>query len=302
MLKVKTLLAGGLLLCAAYAHADDDADAKRALKLSGNIGLTGFQDMVDARTPEKLSIRGGLRYRVDVLENDFRGAIDATRKAERHELSLYAGGSLLGMIDVAARFPFLVTRDKTNRFGLPDLPSDRDHGWGDLDLAAKVSLSLGLVDAAVFAKGRIPSGEPEVRDLGEFEYGLAASLTLFNHHLAGHANVSGLQVEEGLSALRFRVGASFVVLDFEDLLVRVYGYGDGIEYEGRATTDFDLDFGAQAILFGFVSVELGTTVRIVDGGYLDDSVRDALRGQGITDRHFDDDGTWALELGVGIVF
>ncbi|MEZ6188470.1 MAG: hypothetical protein R3F62_26145 [Planctomycetota bacterium] len=302
MLNAKNWIALALVASAACAWADDDDDAKRALKLSGSLGLTGFRDMVDARTPGVLSVRGGLRYHVDVTDQDFKGAIDATRKAQRHELSLYAGGSLLGMIDVAGRVPYLITREETNRFGLPDLSADDDYGWGDVDLAAKVSLSLGLIDAAVFATGRIPSGEPAVRDLGQFEYGLAASLTLFNHHFAAHGNVSGLQVEEGLSALRYRVGASFVLLDFDALLLRVYAYGDGIEYEGRANSDIDVDFGVQAILFEFVSVELGTTLRVIDGNFLDKDTRRQLIQQGITDRHFDDDGTWAVELGVGIVF
>lgn len=303
MLKLTPWLAACLIACAAVAHADDDDDdAKRALKLSGSTGLTGFRNMVDARTPGTLSFRGGLRYLVNVVDNDFRGALNATRKQRRHDITLYAGGSLLGLIDVAAKIPFVFDRQKTSINGLPDPRDDNDKGWGDVDLAGKISLELGPFDVAAYALGRLPTGEPEVRDLAELEYGVAASFTIFNHHLAAHGNLAGLQVEKGLTALRYRVGVSFVILDFDTLLLRVYGYGNGIEFEGRADSDIDLDFGAQAILFGFLSVELGTSVRLLDANFLDDSAKKALRGQGIFDRHFEDDGTWAIEFGVGIVF
>ena len=109
--------------------------------------------------------------------------------------------------------------------------------------------------------------------------------------------------EEGLSALIFRAGASFVVWSDDFLLLRVYGYGDGIEYEGRADFDLDIEFGAQAILFGFLTAEVGTSLRLKDAGFLDSSAKAALRdGLGVFDRHFEDDGTWQVHLALGVVF
>jgi len=297
-----------LAALAAPVLADDEDDggggggAAEAIKLAGTIGLTGFRDMVDARVPDGLSIRGGIRYDLLVVDQDFSGAVRATRKADRHEFTLYGGASLLGLIDAAARIPYLYTDDEINRRGLVDRDADEDIGWGDFDLAAKVALEVGPLDVAPFVFGRFPTGEPDVRDLAEFHYGAAATFSFFGDFIAAHANLAGVQIEEGLSAFRYRFGVSLVGVATSALLVRVYGYLDGVEFEGRADSDIDLELGAQAILFELITVEVGASTRLLDSGFLDDSAKEALAGQNVFDRHFDDDGTWQLQVGVGVVF
>lgn len=301
---LSTLLAGS-----GYAEEDSgdssglrETDAARALRLSGRIGLTGFQDMVDARTPATVSLRAGIRYDLGVRSLDFNGAQKAVRDKQVHDFSVYAGGSLLGLVDVAASIPWSYRVDDTDLRGARDFV-ERDRGWADFDFAAKVSLDVwGPLTLAPYLHGSFPTGEPQVRDLLEFEGGVAATLSLFNHYLAVHGNAGGFLQEEGLSALRFRAGVSAVVWSDPGLLLRVYAYGDGIEYEGRPSTDIDLEFGVQTILFGFISLEAGASVRLLDAGYLSKTTKRSLRNANVFDRHFDDDGTWNLHFAAGVVF
>jgi hypothetical protein len=296
-------LACALLLLAAPVARAETSDAERARALPGRLGLTGFHDMVDARVPKLLSVRGGLSYRAFVTDQDFRGAIDTTRELETHDVDLYAGVSALGLLDAAIRVPIVYRRDDVDLRGVGEqLQARYDQGVANLDVAGKVSLDLGPISLAPYASGKLPTGDGSLDDLARFDFGVAATFTLFNEYLAIHANVGGLTEEEGLQAFRYRIGASAVVFATKPLLVRIYGYGDGLEYEGRADTDFDIDFGAQAIIFGIFQVGAGFTTRLVNGQYIDDELRDRLDFEGVFDRHFDDDGTWALELNAGVVF
>ncbi|MBL4847500.1 MAG: hypothetical protein JKY65_18435 [Planctomycetes bacterium] len=282
--------------------SEGDRGAGLAIRLPGRIGLTGFQDMVDARSPKgPFSIRGGVRYDVTMIEQDFDGAVRNTREKEIHDLSIYVGGSLFGLVDVSARIPWSYRVEENNLSGLRDTV-DRDHGWADFDFAAKVTLQLGPVTLAPYVKGRFDTGEPEVNDLMEFEWGAAGTFSILNDYVSFHGNAAGFTREQGLFAVKFRLGVSFVVWTGPALTLRVYGYGDGVEYEGRAKTDGDFEFGAQAILFEFLTVEVGASVRLLDAGYLDETTKDSLRAQNVYDRHFDDEGTWQIQLAIGVVF
>ena len=233
----KLLLALLLVLCpVGLAHAEDgdekDSDAARAIALPGRLGLTGFNDMVDARTPKLISVRAGLRYDFDIQERDFDGAVKATREKVEHELELYAGGSVFGLVDVSARLPYVFRREENALRGVADF-ADRDRGWGDFDLAAKVTLNCGgFFSVAPYVHGRFATGEPEVEGLYSGTYGVAATASILNDYLAVHGNVAGFQQEQGLSSLIFRAGVSFVAWSDDMLLLRVYGYADGIEDEG----------------------------------------------------------------------
>jgi hypothetical protein len=285
---------------------DDKSDSapSRAINFPGTLGLGGMQDMVDARTPEDfIALRAGVRYSVLVEEQSFDGALDVTRERERHAATFYAGGSLLGLVDVSIRIPFVYDKEDRSINGFPDPAADYDKGWGNISLAGKVTLKLGPVEVAPYLHGLFPTGEPAVEDLAELEYGVAGSFFLLNDYLGVHGNLAGIQIEGGISALRYRVGASFVVWSTRPLLLRVYGYGDGIEFEGGADSDIDIEFGVQALLFRVITVEIGASVRLLDAGRLDDTVKDDLaQDLGVLDEHFDDEGTWALTFGAGIAF
>lgn len=289
------------LACASPAHALE-SDAEAAINLPNRLGLAGFQDMVDARVPDLLSVRGGLRYDAFVQNRDFDGAVEAEIDREQHDFGAYVGVSALGLLDAAVRFPFIYRRDTAEVDGLPDPSGSYDQGWGDIDVAGKVAIGLGPIVLAPYAHGRLPTGEPDVGEVAELEWGGAATFSILNEYVAVHANLAGLNVEGGETAFRYRLGASVVVLATDALLLRVYGYGDGIEYEGHADSDFDIDLGVQAIVMKIFFVEVGGSVRLVDAGKIDDEVKDGA-GAAIAavDRHFEDEGTWGLSLAAGVV-
>ncbi len=300
--------AAWLALAAALALAPgalaEESDAEPAIGFPGTLGLTGMRDMVDARVPAVLSIRAGARYDVTVLEHKFRSAFRAARNQQSHEFTLYGGASALGLLDASVRLPFVYRRDGIEFDGQPSPRARYDQGWGDLDVAAKVAWGLGPVVLSPFAFGKLPSGEPDVGDFARFEYGVAATFDFLNRYLAVHANLAGVQAEEGRQAIRYRLGASAVVWADEGFVVRVYGYGDGIEYEGSIDSDFDVDFGVQALL-GLLTFELGMSVRLVDTGQIDDALRGARSpadGVGIFERHITPAGHWSLVAGVGVMF
>jgi hypothetical protein len=264
--------------------------------------------MVDARVPDGLySIRGGARYDVTVIERQFEGALDATLEQTHHELGLYVGASFLEIGDIGVRVPYVWDRAELTLDGGPSPGKTGRNGWGDLELAGKVSLDLldfgvARLVLAPYLLGSVPTGEPEVEDLWEAEYGAAATLSMLNEYLSVHGNVSGLQREHGLSAIRYRVGAAFVVWGDHNAVLRLYGYADGIEYEGQANSDINVDFGAQGLLLEFITIELGASVRVVDGGFVDDDLDDELDAIGVLDRHVDDEGTWNVQLSLGFLF
>jgi hypothetical protein len=282
--------------------AAKDSDAEDAIGLPGFLGLTGFQDMVDARVPSLLSIRTGARYDLTVTEQSFKTNVHTVREAQQHEFVAYAGVSALGLIDAAVRAPFVYERDDTHLRGLTNQIKTRyGAGWGDLDVAGKVSLHAGPIVLAPFLYGRLPSGEPKVRDLGRFEYGLAGTFSILNEYLAVHGNIVGVQYEKGDAAFRYRVGVSVVVLATDLVLLRAYGYGDGIEYGGTPGSDFDLDFGVQAIIAKIFTCEVGSSIRLHDSGKIDDDLKDDLTARQAFDRHFDDTGSWGLTLSAGVM-
>lgn len=298
---------GALVACAlACAGASParalESDAEPAIGLPSRLGLTGFQDMVDARVPDLLSVRGGLRYDVLVQNRDFDGAVEAEVDSEQHDFGAYVGVSALGLLDAAVRFPFIYRRDTAEVNGLPDPSGSYDQGWGDIDVAGKVAFGLGPIVLAPYAHGKLPVGEPDVGDVAELEWGGAATFSILNQYVGVHANLAGVNIEGGEVAFRYRLGASFVVLATDGLLLRLYAYGDGIEYEGHADSDFDVDLGVQAIVAKIFFVELGGSVRLVDAGTIDDELKDGA-GAAISsiDRHFEDEGTWGLSLTAGVI-
>lgn len=300
----RTVLLAALTALALMSRAQAlESDAEPAIGLPSRLGLTGFQDMVDARVPSLLSVRGGLRYDAFVQNRDFDGAIEAELDTEEHEFGAYVGVSALGLLDAAVRFPFIYRRETAEVNGLPDPSGSYDQGWGDIDIAGKVAFGMGPIVLAPYAYGKLPVGEPDVGDVAELEWGGAATFSILNQYVAVHGNLAGVNIEGGEMAFRFRLGASVVVFASDSLLLRVYGYGDGIEYEGQADTDFDIDMGVQAIFMKIFFAELGTSVRLVDAGKIDDDLKDGA-GAAIqsVDKHFDDEGTWGLSLTVGVIF
>jgi hypothetical protein len=303
-----TLLSLLILGPVASVRAEGEEEEKKAegaelaINFPGSLGLTGMQRMVDARTPEGLvAIRGGVRYRVDITERTIHSATDVEFEEERHELGVYVGGSVLGWVDAAVKIPFTWYELNGRVKGGPDFETDV-RGWGDMDAAAKVSIEFGPIVLAPYLIGHLPTGESQVEDLLEFEYGVSGTFSILNEYLSVHGNVAGLQREKGLSAIRYRVGAAFVIWADHNAVIRLYGYLDGVEFEGEANSDLNGDLGVQAALLEFITLELSGSVRVIDGGFVDEDLNDELDSIGLKDRHIDDEGTWSLQFAVGFLF
>jgi len=314
--RTAALLAAALLLAGpcAVARADDSggSDADKAIRFPGHLGLTGFMDMVDARIPGVLQIRSGLRYRATVTQrtfSDLGSGASLSQRTEEHTLDAYLGVSLLGLVDASIRLPYIVSKDQSNnRKGITDLASITEDGFANVDLAGKISLTLGPFQVAPYLYGRLPSGERSVRDFAELNYGGAAYFSTLNGYLSLHANLSGVQFEKGTSGVRYRLGFAFVLWASDSYLVRFFAYGNGIEYEGAGNSDIDVDFGVQGLLFGMLTVEVGVSVRLVDGGNVDDTIKRQIRDFNLNNagsalsKHYRDDGSWAVTIGLGTLF
>lgn len=297
-MNIRTALCALLLAAPALGG---ESSASKAVGLPNHLGLCGFQDMVDARVPSLLSVRVGLRYDLQVSRQEFTDSVGAVRDLERHDVVAYGGVSALGLLDAAIRVPFVYRRDDTDLNGVADQFRARyDEGWADLDFAGKVAINLGPIDLSPFVFGRAPSGEPDVEDLARFEYGAAATFAPIDY-FAVHGNLAGVQVERGGQAFRYRVGVSIVPFATDALVIRAYGYGDGIEYEGSADSDFDLDLGVQTIIMSIFTLEVGTTVRVEDAEFIDEELEEGLNAGGIVTRHIRDEGTWGLSIVAGIL-
>lgn len=303
------LLAAALLAALASSGRADEGTgsaAEEAIKLPGARGLVGFGDMVDARSPGLLSIRLGTRYEVSVHDRDLETPTGggASERTTRHALYTVVGLSLFGIVDAGARIPYLFESEEQNVFGAPEPGSDSDHGWGDLDLAGKVTLQLGWFSVAPYLLGRLPTAEPAVEDLAEFDYGASGTFAILSQYLSFHGNLYGIQRETGLSALGYRLGLAGVPFASDPLLLRLYAYVDGLEYEGTADSDVDVVFGVQAIVLESITAEIGVRLRVVDGGNVSDELRRALEGSGAGNPvgQLQDDGSWELHLGLGTAF
>ena len=299
----KLIVCSAVLLALAPAAFADDSAAEDAIGFPSRTGLAGFGDMVDARTPETLNIRGGLRYRFEIIERDFGSAVGLVRKEETHQLVFYGGVSLLGLVDVAAMIPHEWERTENDFSGFAPDNVDNDRGWGDLEAAAKVSIELGPIELAPYVRLKLPTAESAVEDLGEGEWGVAATFSILNEYLSVNGNIAGLNREtEGLTGITYRVGGSFVVWSDEIALVRIYGFGNGITFEGSPDTDLNVSFGVQARLLEFITLEIGSSVRLLDGGKIDEETEKDLIQQGVLEDHFDDEGTWDVHFGIGVMF
>lgn len=309
MRPIPFLVACSFLLLPAAARADEGtgSNAEQAISLPGNHGLIGFGEMVDARTPGLFNLRGGTRYLLTVRDRDLEGgAADLSERTKRHELYTYVGLSLFGFLDFAGRIPYLFESKEQNVLGQPD-PStadDDDKGWGDVDLAAKVSLSVGWFTVGPYVLVKLPSSEPSVDDLAGADYGVSGTFTLFSQYLTFHGNLYGIQRETGFTGLGYRLGFALVLFATDDFLVRSYSYVDGQEYEGTAKSDIDATTGLQGILFGTLTAEVGFAYRVVDAGFVDDELRRSLRGTNGPNlsRRFQDDGSFAFYFSVGTSF
>lgn len=304
-----------LLVCilAASAHAQEEdtyswrVHPKDALALGGDEGLSGFQSLIDARSPQAATdhedyalvfsfpYRLGFGFHAQRIEHDFRGSQRVDLRRDRFGPTFKFGVTLLPEkvpieIGVGVRgFDEERTRvsQRVGQLGQATSTGSkgREDGFGDLTLALKIEIPTGAdaIALAPYAIGRLPNGDPDVELPARIEYGLAMTLAPgLGEIFAFHVDVAGVHEEHGVSAFRYRAGISVsFVPPGRWFLARIHAYGEGLEYEGRPTSDVDLRFGAQLIIARWVTLEAGFTHRFVHSGYRDDALRDFVRTPGV---------------------
>jgi hypothetical protein len=267
-----------------------DDDAERALKLANFRGLSGMQDLIDARVPTGLVIRGGVR--LEEAHSDLHGHMFDFSQ-EKIDLQAYAGVAAFSLFEVGARLPFEIDHT-TKTFSINGGATRRSGDqFGDLDLAGKLSLKLGWFALAPYAQVTLPSGDRRFDHSTGAELGGAVSAALLQSRVVLHANVSGQFIDTGNWALNFRGGVSVVPLASKVLVLRPYIYLDGHStFIGRTGSDLSVAAGAQALLLDFIQVEAGASYRFLANG-----------GNGpARDGPSNDTGTWSLSIGAGVAF
>jgi len=259
--------------------------ADLAIKLPNFQGLSGMQDMVDARVPEGLTIRGGLR--MEQQKTDLKGPL-LDFSQETFDLQAYAGVAAMKLFEVGARLPFeLNHQTEGNRSGGHNRWSSSN--VGDLDVSGKIAICFGNLTLAPYALFTLPTGQHRFDDVVGGRVGGAATLTALDSILAVHANVDGAWISGGHWVIDYRVGVSVVPLATKILLVRPYIFLNGKQaLETNPGSDLRVAAGVQGLLFDFVTVELGGSYRFLS--------------QATPTEFGTDEGTWAVQLGAGVAF
>ncbi len=292
-----------------------------ATHLGGGFGLTGFGTMIDGRVPSPLltnpaldnplgasSNRVSLRYDLLLRQRELRGANRRYRLRQREEaLSLHYGLSVRGL-DLAISLPY---RREETRLG-PAGRSEgtlRAEGLGGVTLGAKLALRIpefffgdwAVAAFAPYALAHTASGAERVSDPGWVEAGLALAGP-YGYSFRWIGNFGLRHHEGGLTSAIYRFGASFVPLASAGRTLRVYAHFAGVEFEGRPNSDVDLEGGAQLLIGGLVTVDLGLSYRVVDSGYTSRRFNDALSERyGEVPRGWHGDQAFTLTFALGVV-
>lgn len=264
--------------------SDDDADL--AVKLPNFLGLSGMQDMIDARIPTGLTIRGGAR--LEQSKENLKGQL-MEFKREQLNLQAYAGVAALELFEVGARLPFEVNR--TSKGVKFDGGHTRRKGdsVGDLDVAGKISLRLGPLAIAPYVMGTLPSGDRRFSREAGGKVGGAVTVSVLKSIVNFHANVDGAWLEGGEWAINYRTGVSVVPLATKILLLRPYVFLNGRQSLARDSgADLRVATGVQALLFDFITLEAGGSYRFLSQATPSDLETDT--------------GTYSFHVGAGVAF
>jgi hypothetical protein len=259
--------------------SDEIALARRASGFASIFGLTGMRAMVEARVPERPSVRGMLQGSADHQELSFgSGSVEQTTDSLGLQLTL--GGSFARSVDLGMRC-ILIEQVETRRTGTPREVQDKS---GGLDLAAKVSLPLGPAAIAPYAIFHFELGGHDLNGGRGVEAGAAFTFTFARERAALHATLSYDDKAGQPPAFRFRVGASGVAVNEDAVLVHPFVYLEGVEPTG-AGLGLQIDFGVQVRLFDSLVLSAAAFYYLVD-----DSPPPGTK----------DEGAWGIRFGLGL--
>jgi hypothetical protein len=260
--------------------------AEIAVKLPNFFGLSGMQDLFDARVPTGLTIRGGLRMEQSM--QNLQGPIIHFDQ-QILDLQAYAGVAALELFEVGARLPFEFNRTTKGLKISGGSEHQSGSNLGNFDLAGKISIRFGQLSLAPYAVLTFPTGSPKFDSPGGARVGGAATVSILNSVLNLHANVDGAWISGGNWAIDYKIGVSVVPLATKIVALRPYVFLRGVQQiDNNPGSDLRVAAGVQGLLFDFITVEVGMSYR-----FLSDTTPHDLP---------DDNGTWSFNIGAGVAF
>jgi hypothetical protein len=263
-------------------RSDEIRLARSAAGFASVFGITGMREMIEARVPERPIVRGMLQAAIDHQQLSF-GEGSVTQTTDSVGLQLTLGGSFARIFDFGMRW-IPIEQVRTQRTGAPTQVEDKS---GGLDLAAKISLPLGSAAAiAPYAIFHFELGGHDLYGSRGVEAGSAFVFAFARDQVALHATLAYADRSGQASAFRFRVGASWVAVAEDSVLVHPFVYLDGVE-PTDAGLGLRIDFGVQVRLFDSLVVSAAVYYYLVD-----DSSPPGTK----------DEGSWGVRFGLGLKF
>lgn len=282
---------------------------------TGRASLSGFGAIIDARTTEVVNealtdwgtIRLDFPFSVRRRQSEFRGRARGERTSLRSNMGLQIGLSHpyveLGLfLRGYERVDLDLDLDGRVSYG------DRDEGGGDLELALKVPVPMDAVGIsralrlAIYGTSRVEAGS-RTRQPSQGEAGVAISFFPWGSRVEFHTNLAGFAREHGTLALSYRAGVAIAseLSGHGDAVVRAHFGASGREYEGRATSDLDLEGGLQLFVNQWLKLQLSGFYRVMDSGFREASYQRSLDRIGYTERH-EENRVYGGTFSVGFVF
>ncbi len=241
-----------------------DPEGKRSIGFASTVGLTGMRDLIDARVPSTINVRGMIRFDNESLNLD---SASQSHSLDTYDLDLIAGASLLGMLDAGFHLPlqYRVVRDALH--GGPSRRISAD-GVSDAEISGKVGFALGpWISIGPYATLHWNTGSSLLDKTNELRLGGCGTLSFLDDRVAAHVNFTNINYDGGKWALGYRLGASVVPLLSDFLLLRVFVYLDGKDFIGTRVQGNDTRIfgGVQALFFKFVTAEFSMGWKIYNG-------------------------------------
>jgi hypothetical protein len=260
----------------------DRSDEVRLARSAGGFasvfGITGMRELIEARVPDRPMVRGIASLAIDHQKLSF-GDGSVVQTTDSVGLQLSVGGSFARFVDLGLRW-IPIEEVQTRRTGAPTQNEDKS---GGLDLAAKLSLSLGSAAIAPYTIFHFELGGHDLTGSRAVEAGSAFVCSFVRDRVSLHATLSydGKAGQPG--AFRFRVGPSFVPYATDALLVHPFIYLDGVQRsDGLA---LQLIVGFQARIFDSLVVAVNANYYLFDHS-LEPGTKD--------------EGAWGFRLTLGL--
>jgi hypothetical protein len=289
MRKLLFAVAVSALIAPGVVRAEDEKsepEGRRSVGFSSSTGLVGMRDMIDARVPSLLNIRGMLKFHHESTNVDSRQFLYSD---DSYAVDVIAGASALGLVDAGLRLPMTVRIQRTAIHGGPDR-SIQSEGFNDLELSGKVGFQLGpWIALGPYVTVHANTGSKLLDKRNEMHIGTCGTASILDDRIGVHVNLSNVTYSGGKWAFGYRLGASVVPFASDMVVLRLFAYLDGKDYIGHKIrgNDARLFGGVQALFFKLVTAEVSFGMKFYAG-----DLRSYLR----------DDGTYGLDIGAGISF